>query len=254
MELNYKSFGSGPPLVICHGLFGMLDNWQTLGKKWASDFTVYLVDLRNHGRSPHDKAFSYALMAEDLQQFLESQWIYKAHFLGHSMGGKTVMQLALTEPDLIDKLVVVDMGVGKNKAGHHKIFEAMLSLPIDTIQKRSEAEEHLAKYITEPGVRLFLMKNLSRNPKGGFRWKMNLKTLHDSYNEILAPIPPDDSFEGSTLFIKGTRSDYLPDSLNDELLDRFPNAQLKQLEAGHWVHAEKPLELEKLVRSYLLES
>ncbi len=253
MKLNYKSFGSGPPLVICHGLFGMLDNWQTLGKKWANDFTVYLVDLRNHGRSPHDAAFSYALMAEDLREFLESQWIYKSHFLGHSMGGKVVMQLALSEPDFVDKLVVVDMGVGENKAGHHSIFEAMLSLPITTLESRAEAEEHLGKFIAEPGVRLFLMKNLSRNPEGGFRWKMNLKSLHESYAEILAPMP-EGTFEGPSLFIRGNKSNYLPTVLDEAYLGRFPNAKLESLEAGHWVHAERPTELLQLVSSFLIDA
>jgi len=250
MILNFKSFGSGPPLIICHGLFGMLDNWQTLAKKWAEDFTVFIVDLRNHGKSPHSDDFSYALMAEDLVQFLESQWIYKAHFLGHSMGGKAVMQLALTEPDLVDKLVVVDIGVGENRAGHQRIFEAMLSLPLDTVTTRKEAEAHLAQFISEMGTRLFLMKNLTRNPAGGFRWKMNLSVLFEQYEEILAAMPVE-VFEGETLFIRGANSNYLPAEMDEAMLSRFPKAKLQSILAGHWVHAEKPEELYLSVKEFL---
>ncbi len=251
MKLNYKTFGSGPPLVICHGLFGMLDNWQTLAKKWADDFTVFIVDLRNHGKSPHDDEFSYEAMANDLQEFLNDNWMHKSHFLGHSMGGKAVMQLALMEPELIDKLVIVDMGTDENKAGHHLIFEALLSLPIDKIQSRREAEDHLTQFIKEPGVRLFLMKNLTRNPAGGFRWKMNLPIIHESYEEILKAMPGA-SFEGETLFIRGEKSGYLPVRLSEGTLQRFPEANQLSFDAGHWVHAEKPLELCEAVRNFLL--
>ena len=251
MKLNFKTFGSGPPLVICHGLFGMLDNWHTLAKKWADDFSVFIVDLRNHGKSPHDEEFSYTSMAEDLQEFLEDNWIHKAHFLGHSMGGKAVMQLALSEPDLIEKLVVVDMGTDANKAGHQTIFEAMLSLPIDSLKSRGEAEEHLSQYIEQPGVRLFLMKNLTRNPTGGFRWKMNLPVIHKNYTEILKAMPME-TFEGNTLFIRGAKSGYLPSELSEQTLGRFPKAVQLNFEAGHWVHAEKPNELSEAVRNFLL--
>jgi len=251
MKLNYKSFGAGPPLVICHGLFGMLDNWQTLAKKWAEDFTVFIVDLRNHGKSPHDDDFSYTLMAEDLQEFLSDHWMHRTHFLGHSMGAKAVMQLALTEPDLVDKLVVVDMGTEENPAGHQDIFKALLTLPINDLTSRSEAEEHLAQLIPEPGVRLFLMKNLTRNQTGGFRWKMNLPVIYEHYEEILAAMP-EEQFEGETLFIRGANSGYLPVELDNSILSRFPNASQVSFEAGHWVHAESPKELMDSVRNFLL--
>jgi len=173
MDINFKVYGAGPPLIICHGLFGMLDNWQTLARKWADFFTVYAIDQRNHGRSEHTTDFSYPLLAADLAQFMESQWIYNGFLLGHSMGGKTVMQTALDFPDLVEKLVVVDMGPSENKPGHQSVFEAMRSMPIQELTSRKAAEDHLAQYLPERSTRQFLMKNLSRNKAGGFRWKMN---------------------------------------------------------------------------------
>ena len=128
MKLNYKSFGAGFPVIILHGLFGSLDNWQTIAKQLAKHFMVYIIDLRNHGRSPHDEAFDYEVMVEDLQLFLESQWIYEAHIIGHSMGGKTAMQFALSYPDLVKKLVVVDIAPKAYSEEHRAIFEALFSL------------------------------------------------------------------------------------------------------------------------------
>ena len=151
MDLNFKVYGAGPPLIICHGLFGMLDNWQSLGRRWAEHFTVYLVDQRNHGRSPHTDEFSYTLLAEDLIAFMESQWIYQAYLLGHSMGGKTVMQTALEHPDLVEKLVVVDMSPAANQPRHQSVFEAMRSLPLLEIETRKAADEHLASYVQDSG-------------------------------------------------------------------------------------------------------
>jgi len=253
MELNFKVYGAGPPLVICHGLFGMLDNWQSLAKIWAQDFTVYVVDQRNHGKSPHTSEFNYALLAEDLAAFMESQWMYEAFLLGHSMGGKTVMQTAIDFPDMVEKMVVVDMGPEANEAGHHTIFDAMLSLPLDQLKSRGEAEELLAKQIKERGTRQFLMKNLSRKPAGGFRWKMNLTALKANYPEILAPISAA-VYEGPSLFIRGGKSDYLPETLGVSTLDRFPSAEMHTIaSAGHWVHADQPAELAEVVRQFLLE-
>ncbi|NNE29692.1 MAG: alpha/beta fold hydrolase [Saprospiraceae bacterium] len=253
MELNFKTYGSGPPLIILHGLFGMLDNWQTLAKRWQEDFTVYVVDQRNHGKSPHVNDFSYPLLAEDLLGFLDSQWIFRANFLGHSMGGKTAMKLAMDHDDRVNKLVVVDMGTEKNTPVHEEIFDSLLTLPINSLEKRSEADAHLAKLIENPGTRQFLMKNLSRNPGGGFRWKMNVESLYENYAEILAGVEGN-NYEGPSLFVRGGLSNYLPEAPAPELLEKFPNANLVTIpEAGHWVHADKPEELFQTVRDFLLK-
>ena len=126
MDLNYKSFGQGHPLIILHGLFGTLDNWQTIAKQLSKQYSVYIIDQRNHGRSPHTNQMDYALMAEDLRDFLEANWIHKAHIMGHSMGGKTAMQFALDYPGMVDKLIIVDIAPGVNAGGHETIFQAML--------------------------------------------------------------------------------------------------------------------------------
>ena len=252
MELNYKTFGQGDPLIILHGLFGTLDNWQTLGKRWAEDYSVYMLDQRNHGRSPHFPNISYPVMAEDIRQFLEANWIHETNLLGHSMGGKTAMQLALHYPDLVNKLVVVDILPKAYPPGHKDIFDAMLSLDLERTASRQEADVHLANKIPEPGVRQFLLKNLSRNKEGGFRWKMNLPVLHNHYEAILASLEGEYTFEGPTLFIKGEHSPYIHEFDMTLAMEFFPNARLETVRgAGHWVHADQPDELFRLVSDFL---
>ena len=157
MHLNFKEFGQGDPVIILHGLFGTLDNWQTIAKQLAENHTVYIVDQRNHGRSPHTDDHDYLCMAEDLRQFMEANWIFKAHIIGHSMGGKTAMQFAFDFPDMVDKLVVVDISPKAYPGSHHHIFDALLSLDLKNIDGRNDADIHLAQTIDDPGVRLFLI-------------------------------------------------------------------------------------------------
>ncbi|MEM9837490.1 MAG: alpha/beta fold hydrolase [Bacteroidota bacterium] len=251
MQLNFKTLGQGPPLVILHGLFGTLDNWQTLAKRWANDFTVYLVDQRNHGKSPHVATHNYPAMAEDLAAFLEQEWIHECYLLGHSMGGKTAMKFAMDYPDQVEKLVVVDMTPKKYPAGHNKIFAAMFSLDLANLSSRSEATEQLSAQLDDPGVVQFLLKNLSRIPGGGFRWKMNLDVLYRDYEEILKPIDGE-PFMGDSLFINGGKSDYVQASDLPLIQAYFSAAALVTVaEAGHWVHAEKPDQLYSIVSDFL---
>ncbi len=254
MDLNYKEFGKGEPIIILHGMFGTLDNWQTLGKELAEHFTVFLVDQRNHGRSPHTDVHNYTAMAEDLGEFMTSNWIYKTHLIGHSMGGKTAMQLATTHPDLIDKLVVVDIAPKQYPGGHEEIIEALQGLDPTKVESRQEASDFLESRITDFGVRQFLLKNLTRNKDGGYRWKMNLDVIQDHYEEILAPGIGPEVFEGETLFIRGGKSRYIQDEDWPQILEHFPNAQLKTIaNVGHWVHAEAPDELLAEVTAFLGE-
>lgn len=253
VNLNYKSFGQGPPVVILHGLLGSLDNWQTLAKELARDFTVFIVDQRNHGRSPHDPEMNYRAMSGDLVEFLHSQWIYKTHVIGHSMGGKTAMTLAARFPGLVDKLVVVDIGPKAYPPGHDAILEALQRVPVDQITERSEAEDILAETIHSQAIRLFLLKNMGRNQEG-FHWKMNLPALVEHYPEIIGSVWPEEPYEGETLFIRGGNSDYIPDSDWPEIQEHFPNARLETIEgAGHWVHAEKPEEILAVFRDFIAE-
>jgi esterase len=252
MELNHKTFGTGEPVIILHGLFGTLDNWQTVAKKLAEHFMVYIVDQRNHGRSPHLEGHNYKLMAEDLADFMEENWIHNAHIIGHSMGGKTAMQFAVDYPDMLNKLVVVDIAPKAYEGGHQTIFEALLSVDIENVQTRKEVEEHLSKYIEDPGVRLFLMKNLSRKKEGGFQWKMNLQEIYINYSNILDTIEIEDVVKNQSLFINGGKSNYVNTSDQEAIKEQFATASFETIEgAGHWVHAEQPQALIKSVLNFL---
>lgn len=253
MQLNHKTFGQGPPLLVLHGLFGTLDNWQTLAKRWAEHFTVFIVDQRNHGRSPHADVINYPTLADDLHLFMEEHWIYKAHVLGHSMGGKTAMQFALQYPDMVDKLIVVDIAPKSYAGGHEVILDALLSLDLPNLNDRKEAEALLEQRIPEYGVRQFLLKNLTRDANGGFAWKMNLPSIYNHYADILADVDAAAApFEGPALFVRGSRSDYITDADWPALKERFAQAELATIEgAGHWVHADQPDALFATVQAFL---
>jgi len=252
MDLHFKTFGAGDPLIILHGLFGTADNWQTLGKRFAEHYMVYLVDQRNHGRSPHDDVMDYPHMADDLRQFMQENWIHRAHILGHSMGGKTAMEFALRNPDMTDKLVVVDISPKTYPSGHDLIFKALRSLDPATLSDRQEAEDALARDIDDAGIRLFLLKNLAREKKGGFRWKMNLESIYQNYDRILEEPTSSDRFHGEALFIRGGKSDYVEPADESRIQEWFPEARLETVEgAGHWVHAEDPDSLHDLVHGFL---
>lgn len=255
MKLNYKSFGQGDPIVILHGLFGTLDNWQTLAKQLAEHYTVYIIDQRNHGRSPHADEFNYRILAEDLQQFMEDNWMYKARVIGHSMGGKTALQFALEYPAMVEQLVVVDMGIKAYTGGHAEIFAALLELDVAKITDRKAAADLLAARIPERGVRQFLLKNLTRSKAGGYQWKMNLPVLHARYQDILAAIESNDTFDGDTLFIRGGKSNYVQDNDWNAIQTLFPRAELATVaNAGHWVHAEQPQQLLQLVLNFFAKN
>lgn len=253
MTLNFKQFGQGDPIIILHGLFGTLDNWQTLAKKLAETHTVFIIDQRNHGRSPHAEPFDYPTMAADLKGFMEQNWIYKAHLIGHSMGGKTVMQFALEYPDMVDKLVVVDIAPVNYPERHNHIFDALLNLQPEKIDNRKEIDTILEKQIPGYGERQFLMKNLTRNKEGGgYRFKMNLPVIYKNYAHILANVDSEDIFEEPTLFIKGGDSKHITDDYKPQILELFPAATIKTIDdAGHWVHADRPDVLLKMVQEWL---
>ncbi len=252
MELNYKEFGQGEPVIILHGLFGTSDNWQTLAKKLAEHYSVYILDLRNHGRSPHEDEFNYKVMAKDLKDFMESHWIYSARIIGHSMGGKVAMQFATDHPDMVEKLVIVDIANESYKGGHEVIFNALLGLDLEKIENRKEADAFLATQIEDFGVRQFLLKNLTRSKAGNYIWKMNLPVIYENYQAILSKIEGEEEFDGATLFIKGGLSKYITETNFETTKDFFPNAKLETIEnVGHWVHAEAPKELLEILEKFL---
>ena len=251
MDLFSREFGQGDPIVILHGLFGFSDNWQTIAKAVADHHLVVTPDLRNHGRSPHVPTHSYPEMADDLQAFLEKHWIFKTALVGHSMGGKVAMQFALHHPDMVDRLVVVDIAPGQAENNHADIFRALLNLDLKRIATREEADDFLEKHIPEFGTRQFLLKNITRHPDGTFAWKMNLPVLWEAYPSILAAVQGE-PYDKPALFIRGSRSNYIKDTDIPLIRSLFPQAEIATIEgAGHWVHADKPSELLVLLRQFL---
>ena len=252
MELNYKQFGQGEPIIILHGLFGTLDNWQTIAKKLAENHLVFIVDQRNHGKSPHSDEFSYKIMAEDLKEFMFKHHMYEATIIGHSMGGKVAMRFALDYPDMVTKLVVVDIAPKKYKGGHQTIFEAMFELDLEKLTHRKEIDEALKIKIPEDGVRLFLMKNLARQKEGGYRWKMNLPILYKEYQEVLSDVESDEVYDEDVLFVRGENSKYIQDEDILDIQEHFPLMELETVSnAGHWVHAANPSEFLEKIHMYL---
>jgi esterase len=255
MKLFAKILGQGEPLVILHGLFGSLNNWNTLGQKFAEDFTVFLVDQRNHGRSPHDPVHSYEVMAQDLLEFFEEHAISAAHLVGHSMGGKTAMEFALSHSDRVKKLVVVDMSPGATAPTHDTIFEALTSLHLGQFTSRESIDEALKRQIPDETVRQFLLTNLKRDEGGGFAWKMNLDALNRNYGEMNRGIENGRKFQGRTLFLAGGNSSYVTEEDVSSIKALFPRVQFRSVPGvGHWVHAEAPDQFLTLVRDFISSS
>jgi len=250
--LNFKEFGEGEPVIILHGLFGMLDNWQSFAKKLAQDYRVILVDQRDHGKSEHTEAFNYKLLAQDLHDFCDENGIYGCSVIGHSMGGKTAMQFAVDFPDFVQRMVVVDIGPDSYPPGHELVFQALHAVEINKVESRKEVEKTMGKFIEDTGVRLFLMKNLRRKKEGGYAWKMNLPLLTKEYQNILSGIQVLDLIETPTLFVGGAKSVYLSDRQLETIANNFMSYHVEFIDgAGHWVHAEKPNELLELIREFL---
>lgn len=246
MKLEFKKMGSGEPLVILHGLFGSSDNWQTLGRQFAENFTVYLVDQRNHGHSPHSDEFSYEIMADDLSTLFSDEGIAKAIIIGHSMGGKTAMRFAQIYPDKLEKLIVVDMGIKSYTSEHDDIIAAFHALDLPNLESRKDAETEMEKLIPNFTVRQFLLKNLYRKTKTEFAWRVNFPVMEEKMDEILAALP-NGVFDKPTLFIYGTKSNYITEDDFDAIRSVFPKAEFASLPTGHWIHAEDPEGFYKIV-------
>ena len=184
MKLNFKKIGEGKPLLILHGLFGSSDNWGTLGKKFAENNTVYLVDLRNHGRSPHSDKMSYDLMADDLLELIMDEKINSPIILGQSMGGKAALMFAEKHPNYLDKLIVADIGLKSYPMHHEEILKGLNSVNLQEVSSRSEAQQSLEIYIANLGIQQFLLKNLYWIEKGKLAWRMNLKEIEKNIGEM----------------------------------------------------------------------
>jgi esterase len=254
MNLYFQSYGSDstPALMIFHGLFGSSDNWHSYGLRFAERFHTYILDARNHGRSPRSELFNYQVMVEDVVEFMVRQNISSASLLGHSMGGKTAAFTALLHPELVDKLIVVDIAPRSYKAHHDQVFDALTSLNIHAFEYRKDIDEALTSKIPEASVRQFLMKNLARDESGGFRWKMNLEVIEKNYARINEELPRERQFTKPTLFIRGDNSDYIQMDDLPLIGTLFPKADIITIkDAGHWVHVDAPEEFSNTVIEFL---
>jgi pimeloyl-ACP methyl ester carboxylesterase len=255
MQLNYLNYGTGYPLIILHGLFGSLDNWHTLSKKFAETYQVFSLDQRNHGRSPHTDEFNYQILAQDLYDFMQQQNLTNAYILGHSMGGKTAMQFAFTYPEKVRKLIVADIAPKSYPPGHLQLIETLCTIDLKSFSHRKEIDNSLAEKVPDFAVRQFILKNIYLNDEGIFSWKMNLNGIKKNYPELNKAITTDKPFSKETLFVRGEKSPYIQNSDLELINSLFTNAKLITIpKAGHWVHAEAPTEFYEILVNFLREN
>lgn len=253
MLLHANIIGDGRPLIILHGFLGMSDNWKTLGTQFSAlGFQVHLVDQRNHGRSFHDDAFSYEVLAEDLKHYCDEHHLSEIVLLGHSMGGKTGMLFATQYPELVSKLIVADISPRFYPVHHDAILEGLSALNFDKIGSRGQADKILSDYVSDVGTRMFLLKNLYWIEKGKLALRINLKILKDEVGEVGESLPSYSRFEKEALFLRGDRSEYI--GVGDEpiIKNHFSKSEIVTItNAGHWLHAENPEAFFKAVKRFI---
>ncbi|MGH6916790.1 MAG: alpha/beta fold hydrolase [Geminicoccaceae bacterium] len=254
LELAHIAYGeSGAPVVILHGLLGSARNWSSFARQLGATHRMFALDLRNHGASPWADRMTYDQMAEDVRAFLARQGLPAAAVIGHSMGGKVAMRLALAHGQQVERLVVVDVAPVAYGRDFNAYVDAMRALDLSQIRRRSEADALLAEEIADTGVRGFLLQNLISS-EDGLAWRVPLRALADNMPELTGfPETPDrERYEGPTLFVTGGRSDYVRPEHHAKILRLFPNARFSTIpDAGHWVHAEAPQQVLGVVGAFL---
>ncbi len=243
--------GEGPPLVVLHGLFGQAKNWATIAKGLGDGRRVIAADLRNHGASPWAEEMDYPAMAADVAGLIERLPEGRAEVLGHSMGGKAAMVLALNRPDLVERLIVADIAPVAYSGGSLLPFvDAMLEIDPAQYASRKEVEQALKRAVQDPGIRQFLLSNLTRG-ESGFRWTLNLRAIRASMDTLSGWPEIAGRYDGATLFLAGDRSDYVSDSAKPAIERHFPNARTERVPSGHWIHAEAPQATLAALRGFL---
>jgi esterase len=249
--IHFKKYGQqGEPLVVIHGLFGSSDNWHSIAQSLSEHFTLYCLDLPNHGKSAALENAAYDTMANTINTWMEQEGIKNCFMLGHSMGGKVAMQFASQFSEKVKRLIVADIAPVSYESSHHVIFDGLKAIDLERIQNRKEADTILSRFVETLGVRQFLLKSLIKTEQG-FSWQINIDNLFHNYAQIRSIPPFKKAYEGDTLFIKGEHSDYIQAEHKDAILTWFPKAQVKMIPAtGHWLHAEKPLPFTSLVKRF----
>ncbi|AUB79540.1 alpha/beta fold hydrolase [Candidatus Thiodictyon syntrophicum] len=251
LRLHLRRYGDpaadGLPLVLIHGLFGSASNWHAISRRLAAGRRVLVPDLRNHGQSPWDPRMDYRAMAADLTALLDAEGLPRAHLVGHSMGGKAAMWLALTAPERVGSLVVADIAPVTYASRHGALVRTLAALPLGEIADRRDADVRLAATISSAPVRGYLLQNLVHDRPaagvgGGWRWRVNLEALAQSLEDLLGfPESVGLQFPGPVLFLYGSRSDYVTGEGLPRIRALFPLARLRSIpNAGHWVYADQP--------------
>ena len=252
IALHQQSLGAGPPLIVLHGLFGSGTNWRGIARGLADCRHVFLLDLRNHGRSPHDDEMNYTVLAADVAAFMDDAGIDVADIIGHSMGGKTAMRLALESPERVSRLMVVDIAPAPSGSDHLPLIDAMLAMPVACFARRAEADAALATTVAEASLRAFLLQNLQSGPQS-LRWRINLPAIRAAMPALVSfPLGEDETYPGEAMFVRGTLSDYVREEHAAVIARHFPAARVHAVQdAGHWVHAEQPERFLETARRFL---
>lgn len=253
--LYSKIEGQGQPLLILHGFLGMSDNWKTLGVQYAENgFEVHMLDLRNHGRSLQSDEFTYEVMVQDVVDYCDANNLSKINIIGHSMGGKVAMLLATKHADLVEKLVVADIGPKFYPQHHQDILAGLNAVDFSKKPSRSDVEEILTPYIKDWGTRQFLMKSLYWKEKEQLAFRFNLTVFNNNLDAIGKPLDENLVFEKPTLFIRGGSSNYVLEEDFEMIQQHFPKVVVETIpNAGHWLHAENPKMFYELSTSFLKE-
>ncbi|MCK9291575.1 MAG: alpha/beta fold hydrolase [Bacteroidales bacterium] len=244
MKLFFRKYGQSgyQPLIILHGLFGNSDNWVSYARRIADEgFEVFIPDQRNHGLSPHSEIFNYPAMTDDLLEMMEDQSISRPIILGHSMGGKVAMFLALEYPESVHKLVVVDISLKAygSRPYHQQLIQAMQAVDLNRLNSRQAIDHELQKEIKELRIRQFLMKNLHWRDKEQLEWRLNLQGIGQNLTQMFDAIETSTKFTKPSLFIRGGASDYILPEDYPQIRWNFPYAEIITIEgASHWVHAD----------------
>jgi pimeloyl-ACP methyl ester carboxylesterase len=253
MKLFYRKLGQGQPLIILHGLFGQCDNWNTLAKQFAENgFEVFIVDLRNHGLSPHSNVWNYQVMSDDILELINDNQLQNVILLGHSMGGKVAMEFAVNHSAYLNKLIVVDIAPKYYPTHHQNVLEGLQAVDFNVVKTRKEAEEILSKYISDFGTKQFLLKNIYWKTETELAWRFNLKIIHEQIENVGKALVNNTVCTVPTLFIRGEKSNYILDEDLNSIQDIFSNVDLATIpDASHWVHAEKPKDFFDCVMGFL---
>lgn len=251
--LHSKTFGKGEPLVILHGLFGMLDNWQGLAKQFGQFFETHIVDQRNHGKSFHSEQHNYDLMCEDLKNYLDFKCIEKVYLLGHSMGGKAAMLFAIKYPHRVEKLVVVDIAPKYYAPHHQEIIAGLEDVQKSRVESRKDADAVLSQHFSNIGIRQFLLKSLYWKTKEQLDFRFNLSVLSKEIANVGVALLQSSIYHNPCLFIDGELSNYILEEDVELIEEHFPDSEIVTIpNAGHWVHAENPTDFFDTVSRFLI--